>query len=600
MNTVNRKIRVAIVDDDPYQRLQMIKDLQEETQKNDALRDKLEFFGESDEFGDPRKIADSITDSALLSPPYDVVVADFVIPPIQEGGLVIARAIRSKYATQPAVPVLFALVTNHYDQYATSPLNKEFDRPEVAPWFQVIRKREGLTPQAVAPGQLAMASEWKRDLIQLLDAWIRQERDRQSISVLHQWKTDPLQRLPLLKECASKLGDDKPLRGKCVLIAGLHFLRNLVGFIAAMRQKGLDPSLTTIFYKDPEQYGYPAFTLVKYALEKDQGFDVQPLDRIVEWPQRLENDEKPLLVIEDGGFFAPAILQRPRVAARTVGVVEQTTHGLRKSEAAIKERSPQFPVISLPDSMLKSRFEPAHIGDATVQAVKAMLPHLSLRNMNAAVLGSGVIGSAVISALASQGVSVSFWDKDPKALVAASPLCGRVATSALDAVRNADLILGTTGYESITKEVIDAVRDNAWLASVSSLRVEIKLSYLRDKATSTELIPISQVAEGVHAAEPIGTRYRLNGKSVNVLADGAPLNFRGYGQMPDQAADLIMTLIFLAATELAASTFGGRKEILRGAVDELADKHGVCETYLKLLANANHVVERQDMSEEAR
>ena len=53
--------------------------------------------------------------------------------------------------------------------------------------------------------------------------------------------------------------------------------------------------------------------------------------------------------------------------------------------------------------------------------------------------------------------------------------------------------------------------------------------------------------------------------------------------MADAAADLIMTLIFLAATELAAGTFKGQNDILPKAIDALASHRQVCEAYLDLL-----------------
>ena len=403
------------------------------------------------------------------------------------------------------------------------------------------------------------------------------------------WQKDYLEdRMPLLAHYthAGKRRGAKPFAGKRVLVV-LHFLKNLLGFLEAARELGLDPALTTVFAKS---YPYPSKQYVTAQLRK-AGFEVRTtadIDaRIDEFLQA--HADKPLLVVEDGGFFAPRLIGCGGLGGRVIGVVEQTTRGYKKAKDALKRRAtegsagPGFPIVPLTPSKLKAGFEPPHIGDAAVRAVQNMLSAYTLRTRKAAVIGCGSIGTALICALTSHGVPVSFYDKDPAARVNALNLCGLPAASIKEAVADADLIFGTTGETTIDREVIELIPPNAWLISVSSERVEIDLNYLRENARSSETLYSAQHSERSDFNVPIGTKYLLRtGKEVNVLADGEPVNFLGFGEMPDEAADLVMTLIFLAAAALAEGKFAGQTGLLDAAINQLVDEYRVCDEYLRL------------------
>jgi S-adenosylhomocysteine hydrolase len=402
------------------------------------------------------------------------------------------------------------------------------------------------------------------------------------------WQKDYLEdRMPLLAYYTheARKRAEKPFAGKRVLVV-LHFLKNLLGFLEAARELGLDPTLTTVFAKS---YPYPSKRYVTEQLRK-AGFEVRSTAEIDARANEFlqAHADKPLLVIEDGGFFSPRLLQDPGLRGQVVGVVEQTTRGYNKAKDALKllkekEEQPPFPILPLTPSKLKAGFEPPHIGDAAVRAVQNMLSACTLRTRKAAVLGCGTIGTALICALTSHGVPVTYYDKDACARVNALNLCGLPAPSIKDAVADADLIFGTTGKTAIDREVIELVPADAWLISVSSERVEIDLDYLRENNRSSEPLYSGQFSERSDFNVPIGTRYLLrSGKQVNVLADGEPVNFLGFGEMPDEAADLVMTLIFLAAVALAGGKFKDQASLLDKAINELVDEYRVCEEYLRL------------------
>ena len=82
--------------------------------------------------------------------------------------------------------------------------------------------------------------------------------------------------------------------------------------------------------------------------------------------------------------------------------------------------------------------------------------------------------------------------------------------------------------------------------------------------------------------EIIGTRFYLppNNKVINILANGYPINFWGFESMPEEASDLILSLILLSAAELAMGNHSDRM-INSQAVNEISEKYEISKKFLE-------------------
>jgi S-adenosylhomocysteine hydrolase len=394
--------------------------------------------------------------------------------------------------------------------------------------------------------------------------------------------------LPLLGYYASDANfrEAQPFRDVFVIIL-LHFLQNLRPLVAAMRDLGMAPGNALILHKGPG-YRYPHKEEVAVELAS-WGYRVQSFDEVVTPEgqdqllaaarQRVGAGQR-ILVVEDGGHITPILLRDPVVSAGVCGAVEQTTRGIWNIKEAAGGSPIPFPVVSLPDSILKQRFEPPQIAAAADRAVANMLVRRAPAIMKAAVLGVGAIGSALVRQLNAQGLPVRVFDPDPQARLLALNLPCQLCCTAEDAVSGADLVFGATGRTSIHQSVINHLKHDAFVASVSSEQVEVDVRYLARSATQVEVIRYEY-----DPAVVIGKRYLLrpNRRAVNLLGDGFPINFvLDFGGMADQAADLVVTLLFLAPVEMLTGTYAGRSGILTDAVNEYVRKHEVCEHYLQI------------------
>jgi hypothetical protein len=154
----------------------------------------------------------------------------------------------------------------------------------------------------------------------------------------------------------------------------------------------------------------------------------------------------------------------------------------------------------------------------------------------------------------------------------------RLSDTAAAAVADASFVVGCSGRPSVDSSVIARLRHGVYLVSASSELYEIDVAEIVQQATSDQPL----VGDGDRI---IGTEYvlRPNDRHIRLLANGFPINFWGMNSMPDEAADLIMVLLFLAAVELARRTYRD-PGVNERAINELADDdhHAVERKFLEL------------------
>ncbi len=398
-----------------------------------------------------------------------------------------------------------------------------------------------------------------------------------------------LRRLALLS--ANATPDGLPPFAGFRVVTVLHGYQNLLGVLVAMERCGLDPAKTVVFIK---AYQYARRGTVIRELKR-AGYTVYGLDQLHSLPVNaiVGGGTDPVLVVEDGGHATERLLSDELAAARVAGVVEQTTKGVWRIKAALNGKVPAFPIITIPDSQLKQRVEPPHIGEAAVHAVVSILGHVALRNRKVAVLGAGgSIGSAVLDSLEEMCVKTRYYDADPTRLAALlAGSCGTLARSAAEALKGASVVFGATGAPldkdgkarpSIGLDEIPFLSDGVWLASVSSDQVEFDLDALR--AVSDGLPRPIRLSE-LHERDDdrvVAHEYIVKGKRIRVLLEGMPVNFGEFGSMPDEVADLIMTLVFLSAVDVVRQRFSGARGMLPEATNKVAERHRLAEQWIDL------------------
>lgn len=381
--------------------------------------------------------------------------------------------------------------------------------------------------------------------------------------------------MPVLVYICNKI-ENKPFSEKRFIIV-LHFLKDLIPFIQCCEHLGLNPSETVLFYKN---YLYPHKEEIIDYLRR-RGYFVSPLEFIDEtltnFQNRAQNTPKPIIVIEDGGYVVPKLHNNKfkELRTQTIGAVEQTTKGERNDKKVIELG---FPVISVAGSDLKNTYEPPHVARAVIINIQHLLDWVNFSAQQALVIGFGSIGKEIAKQLRdSLKMNVTIFDIEADKRLEATQQGFQVEDTCSHAVQGKFLIIGATGETSIRRSELLAMEHNVYLVSASSDQKEIGIKELEALSSKKEDITNT-------SGKKIGTKYTIRGttKTINLIADGYPINFWAEESMPNQVSDLIMTLIFVSALEIALNPRGLKNEVNSKIVNELVRKYKISKIYLEM------------------
>lgn len=316
----------------------------------------------------------------------------------------------------------------------------------------------------------------------------------------------------------------------------LHALQDLVPFLEVFESLGLQPSQCLFYYKR-----YPYYKKEEtLAWLRERGYQLEALEnRTKTLPQFLEatNPSSRIFILEDGGYVGPLLHQLDCTPwNQIVGAVEQTERGVRMYEQL---KNLLIPVAPVARSHMKNRQEPPHVGRSIVANIQQLLEGRNLAGMRCLIIGYGRIGETVCKAARDTGMNVSVFDSDHGALAKAAQASFNTGDVLRTLLSNAQIVIGTTGNESLGREHILSLQHNTVLVSGSSGQYEIGIDAL-------------DVLSRQQRSVDVGTQYTLEKEDriVLLLGDGYPINFVGGDSVPDEAIDPVLAALFILTAEM--------------------------------------------------
>lgn len=347
----------------------------------------------------------------------------------------------------------------------------------------------------------------------------------------------PITTLPLLDWVAShttksRLNDYAIIAHTHLLPNNFPFFRQLSYLVSFNRMFVLEKPYSTVkkTFNDLVQSGCevipvnmePGFPY-EYAIKKS-------LDIL--WAKVIEEQKKTgfkkLLIIDDGGDLWLSIPWNDLEGVSIAGV-EQTQRGITRIKNS-NHRIP--PIISVASSGVKKIVESIFIGRSVVNKLKEL--RVLSKSKRIGIMGMGSIGQAATQRLNELGYKPLFYDSDYKKDGGTSQYC-----SSIDVLLDqSDIIIGTTGFDSLKGIPFERVRGRKILASASSADVEFA-SLLKIVESTTS---------------PFGTRYvKINNNlSFDILNGGYPINFdRQSDATPSEDIVLTRCLMYTGAMQSA-------------------------------------------------
>lgn len=244
---------------------------------------------------------------------------------------------------------------------------------------------------------------------------------------------------------------------------------------------------------------------------------------------------KPLIILEIGGYFAPILnaLQKA-LQGNLIGVIEDTELGHRQYEKYLNVLP--CPVISVARSALKAT-EDFLVGASCLYSTEKMLRNLGfpMAGNKSLVLGFGKIGRGIAHGLLHRQCEVAVYDIDPIRRVNALSEGFQIPDKA-EALKTAALIFGATGVCSMQQEDFKLIKNGALLISCSSKDVEFDLAFLKRN------FQMSLIKENIEVCSKDNQFFYL-------AAHGCPINFVD-GAVIGPVLALVQSEILLAINQL--------------------------------------------------
>lgn len=354
----------------------------------------------------------------------------------------------------------------------------------------------------------------------------------------------PITTLPLLDWVAShttksRLNDYAIIAHTHLLPNNYPFFRQLSYLVSFNRMFVLEKPYSTIrkTFNDLVQSGCEVISVnmepgfpYEYAIKKS-------LDIL--WAKVIEEQKKSgfkkLLIIDDGGDLWLSLPWNDLEGVLIAGV-EQTQRGITR----IKNTNHRIPpIVSVASSGVKKIVESIFIGRSVVDKLTEL--RILNQSKRIGIMGLGSIGESAAKRLNELGYKPFFYDSNNKKDDAS--YC-----SSIDVLLNqSDIIIGTTGADSLKGIPFERVRGRKILASASSADVEF-----------ASLLKIAEPT-----ASPFGTRYvKINDNlSFDILNGGYPINFdRQRDATPSEDIVLTRCLMYAGAMQSARLIENGVQE----------------------------------------
>ncbi|MFH7030288.1 MAG: adenosylhomocysteinase [Heteroscytonema crispum UTEX LB 1556] len=330
--------------------------------------------------------------------------------------------------------------------------------------------------------------------------------------------------MPVLKQIRDRFAQEKPFAG-IRLVACCHVTTETAHLAIALKAGGADAVLIAsnpLSTQDDvaaclvADYEIPVFAI--------KGEDNETYNRHVQ----IALDHRPNIIIDDGSdVVATLIQQRQHQIADLIGTTEETTTGIVRLRAMLKDGVLKFPAMNVNDADTKHFFDNRYgTGQSTLDGI-IRATNILLAGKSVVVAGYGWCGKGTALRARGLGANVIVTEIDPIRAIEAV-MDGFRVLPMVDAAKEGDLFITVTGNKHVIRpEHFEVMKDGAIVCNSGHFDIEIDLKSLGAKAT--------QVKEVRNFTQ----EYQLpSGKSIIVLGEGRLINLAAAEGHPSAVMDM--------------------------------------------------------------
>ncbi|MGG6294610.1 adenosylhomocysteinase [Leptolyngbya sp. AN02str] len=330
--------------------------------------------------------------------------------------------------------------------------------------------------------------------------------------------------MPVLRQIQERFAAEKPLAG-IRLVACCHVTTETAHLAIALKNAGADALLIASNPLSTQDdvaaslvvdYGIPVFAI--------KGEDNETYHRHVQ----TALDHRPNIIIDDGSDVVATLIQeRQEQITDLIGTTEETTTGIVRLQAMLKDGVLTFPAMNVNDADTKHFFDNRYgTGQSTLDGI-IRATNILLAGKTIVVAGYGWCGKGTALRARGMGANVIVTEIDPIKALEAVMDGFRVLPMDIAAPQG-DLFVTVTGNKHvIRKEHFEVMKDGAIVCNSGHFDIEIDLKSLKGLASEVKTV------------RPFTEEYRLsNGKSVVVLGEGRLVNLAAAEGHPSAVMDM--------------------------------------------------------------
>ncbi|HEY9627555.1 MAG TPA: adenosylhomocysteinase [Coleofasciculaceae cyanobacterium] len=330
--------------------------------------------------------------------------------------------------------------------------------------------------------------------------------------------------MPVLRQIQERFAQEKPFAG-IRLVACCHITTETAHLAIALKSGGADAILIA---SNPlsTQDDVAASLVVDHgiAVYAFRGEDNDTYQRHV----RIALDHKPNIIIDDGSdVVATMIQERQELLADLIGTTEETTTGIVRLKAMLKDGVLTFPAVNVNDADTKHFFDNRYgTGQSTLDGI-IRATNILLAGKTIVVAGYGWCGKGTAMRARGMGANVVVTEIDPVKAIEAAMDGFRVLPMS-EAAAVGDVFITVTGNKHIIRqEHFEKMKDGAIVCNSGHFDIEIDLKALKSLAAEVKVV------------RNFTEEYRLkSGKSVVVIGEGRLVNLAAAEGHPSAVMDM--------------------------------------------------------------
>lgn len=330
--------------------------------------------------------------------------------------------------------------------------------------------------------------------------------------------------MPVLRQIRDRFAQEKPFAG-IRLVACCHVTTETAHLAIALKAGGADAVLIAsnpLSTQDDvaaslvADHEIPVFAM--------KGEDNDTYHKHVQ----IALDHRPNIIIDDGSdVVATLIQQRQHQISDLIGTTEETTTGIVRLQAMLRDGVLTFPAVNVNDADTKHFFDNRYgTGQSTLDGI-IRATNILLAGKTIVIAGYGWCGKGTALRARGLGANVVVTEIDPVKAIEAVMDGFRVLPMA-EAAPLGDIFITVTGNKHVIRaEHFEVMKEGAIVCNSGHFDIEIDLKSLGAKAKEVKQV------------RPFTEQYQLsNGKSVVVIGEGRLVNLAAAEGHPSAVMDM--------------------------------------------------------------